>query len=396
MQQIATIRNELLTSKSNGARRGVPFAPMKRLLLSLLVLAACATRPPADEETAHIDGVLAREPDNAAYLYVKATEFDRRKDVRNAIRTLQRLDALQWNLGIDVESFVNSASAPEFQQLVANLQSREREVLRATSAFTLPSTVRSEGIAYDPVDDVFFFHGGADKLLRVDRNGTITDFPVEPFGTAGRLGMDVDAARRHIWTVSASFREPGASALSVYDLRNGQLLRRVTLGSASDPGMFNDMTLLKDGTAFVTDTNRHHVYRLAPNATAFALIAKDLLWPNGITTSADEQTLYVADFRGINAIDLRTNARYVLETDTPVNGIDGLVEHEGMLIGIHNVLGRDRVVRVRPGDRHVELLASKDPRVTSAATGVVAGGDYYFMGNLREKDAERRILKIAL
>lgn len=368
---------------------------MKRALL-LLVLAACATRPPVDEETAHINGVLAREPDNAVYLYIKAGHYDRAKDTANVIRTLQRLDVLGWHLGVDPNAFPNTASSPEFQQIATQLASRERESLRATPAFTLPASVRSEGITYDPVDEVFYFSGAADKLLRVDRSGTITDFPVEPFGTAGRLGMDVDAARRHLWAVSGSWREPGASALSVYDLSNGQLLRRVVLGGANDPGFFNDLTLLKDGTAFVTDTNRHHVYRLAPNATAFELVAKDFLWPNGIATSADEQTLYVADFRGINEIDLRTKARRVLQTDTPLNGIDGLVEHEGTLIGISNVLGRSRVVRVRPGDPRVELLESKSPRLTRASTGVVAGNEYYFTANLSEKDAERRIMKIAL
>jgi sugar lactone lactonase YvrE len=375
---------------------------MKRLLLLIVLITGCSvwSRPPSagavDEETAHIDGVLAREPDNTVYLYIKATQYDALKDAPNTILTLQRLEALQWNLGVNTVSFPNSADNADFKEIAAKLEAREREVLRATPAFTMPSTVRSEGITYDPVDDVFYFSGGADKLLRVDRNGTMTDFPIEPFGTAGRLGMDVDAQRRHIWTVSASFREPGASALSVYDLRNGQLLRRVSIGDAKAPATFNDMTLLQDGTAFVTDTNRHHVYRLAPNASQFELLVDDLLWPNGITTSADEQTLYVADFRGINAIDLRTNARRVLATDTPINGIDGLVAFEGTLIGIHNVLGRPRVVRVRPGDPHVELLESKNPRVTSPATGVIAGRDYYFLANLREKDAERRILKIAL
>jgi sugar lactone lactonase YvrE len=267
---------------------------------------------------------------------------------------------------------------------------------RATPAFTLPATVRSEGITSDPVDDVFYFSGGADKLLRVDRTGHSTDFPIEPFGSAGRLGMDVDAQRRHLWAVSAPLREPGASAISVYDLRDGKLVRRVTLGSASEPAFLNDLTLLEDGTAFVTDTNRHHVYRLAPGATSFELFAKDFLWPNGIQISADTRTLYVADFRGLNAVDLPTKSRRVLETSTPLNGIDGLVEHDGKLIGIHNVLGRPRVVRVTPGDRTVELLESKHPRVFTPATGVVAGSDYYFMANRSEKDAERRILKIPL
>ena len=83
-------------------------------------------------------------------------------------------------------------------------------------------------------------------------------------------------------------------------------------------------------------------------------------------------------------------------TSTPLDGIDGLTEHRGTLIGIQNVLGRPRVVRVHPETQAVELLASKHPLVHSPATGVVAGDEYVFLANLREKGAERRILKIRL
>jgi len=370
---------------------------MKRSLVLTLALlfAACAARKPADPALVHIKDVLARQPNSTPHLYVMASYYEKDKDVRGVVRILEQLDRLGWDLGLG-DAFPNSKDDPAFQAVAARLAARERVVHNAERLFTLPETVRSEGITYDPVEDVFYFSGGADKLLRVDRNGTTTDFPIEPFGTSGRLGMDVDAERRQIWTVNAALREPGASALSVYDLRDGRLVRRVTLGTAKEPAFFNDMTLLRDGTAFVTDTNRHQVYRLAPGAESFELWAAGFRWPNGITVSNDERKLYVADFRGVEEFDLATKSRRLLPTDTPVNGIDGLVAHGESLIGIHNVLGRPRVVRIVPGNDRVEVLEGGNPLLNRPATGVVAGTDYVFMANMSSRAGEKVVVKIGL
>lgn len=169
------------------------------------------------------------------------------------------------------------------------------------------------------------------------------------------------------------------------------------LGTAEQPSFFNDMTLMQDGTAFITDTGRNEVVRLAPGADSFETIATDLIAPNGIETSADEQKLYVADFRGLNEIVLATNARRVLETSTPLNGIHGLVEHRGTLIGIQNVLGRARVVRVYLDEANrVELLESANPLLNNPATGVVAGDSYYFLASKGQKDVDQVVLRIPL
>ena len=382
---------------------------MKRIALVLL-LAACVSRPvpidPAMQPSIErVRGLLVQQPANTVYLYVLATYYDRAKDVPNVVRTLRRLDELRWDLGLGPDSFANSKGNRAFERIAARLAARERLVQRATPAFTFPKErkVRSEGVAYDPVDDRFYFSGGAGMLLRVDRSGAIGELAIEPVGQKfGRLGMDVDAQRRQIWLVSAAFDpsvpadEKGRSAVSVHDLRDGRLLRRVFLGSAEQPSFLNDLTLLADGTAFVTDSGRHHVYRLAPGADAFELWAEDFRAPNGIAASADGRMLYVADFRGINAFEIASKSRELLATSTPLNGIDGLTEHRGALIGIQNVLGRPRVVRLDPKTKEVELLESKNPLLDVPTTGVVAGDDYFFQANLSDEVVERLVMKIAL
>ncbi len=381
---------------------------MRRAAAILLLLAACATRPPSpvEAEIQRIEGLIAQQPSNQAYMYVLATYYDRAKDAKNVARWLGKLDELGWNLGLGPDSFLNTSADPAVRRVLDRLEAREERVSRATVAFTFPRerNIRSEGVAYDPVDDRFYFSGAKDKLLRVDRSGNSEDFPIEPVGEKfGRLGMDVDIERRQIWVVSAVFdptatpEEKGRSAISVYDLTDRRLLRRVMYGSATEPTLLNDLTLLPDGSAFITDSVRHQVLSLRPGATTFEVFADGFRGPNGIEAAAIGGTLYVADFRGINRLDIATKSRELLETTTMLNGIDGLIEHNGALIGIQNVIGRPRVVHVhvREGNR-VEVLESKNPLLHVPSTGVVAGGEYYFMANKSQKDADRVILKIPL
>ena len=376
---------------------------VKRIAL-LILLAACATRP-ADPGLARARAQVAQQPKNAAFHYVVARHYDRTRDRKNLLRTFKRLDALQWSLGIWPDHFRNFRGDAEFQRLAGKLDAREPAVHRATTAFTFARErdVRSEGIAYDPVDDRFYFSGGVGSLLRVDRSGAISELAVQPLGQKfERLGLRVDARRRQIWTLAAVFdanapaEEKGRSILAVYDLRDGRLLRRIEAGSAEKRAILNDVALLADGTAFVTDTERDLILRLAPDATNFEVWADAFRGPNGIVLSADERTLYTSDFYGIHALDVATKARRLLATARPLNAIDGLAEHRGALIAIQNNLGRPRVLRVDPIGKQVEVLEAKNPLISGAATGVVVGDDFFFIASRSNQPAERPVLKIAL
>ncbi|HEX6159029.1 MAG TPA: SMP-30/gluconolactonase/LRE family protein [Thermoanaerobaculia bacterium] len=385
---------------------------MKRIALVVL-LAACVSRPavvvdpalpPAtDAGVARVQKLIEQQPDNVAFHYVLARHYDRLRDLPNVLRELEELRRRGWDLGIGPHHFPNTRGDARFREAAARLEARERAVQRARAAFTFSKErdVRSEGIAYDPADDRFVFSGGPASLLRVDRGGAITELSVEPEGRSfERLGMRVDAERRQLWTLAAVFdakapaEEKGRSVLSVYDLRDGRLLRRISEGSAEQRATLNDLTLLKDGTAFVTDTERDLVLRLAPDADRFEVVADGLRGPNGIAASADERTLYVADFYGIHTIDLASRSRRLLETKTPLNAIDGLVEHRGALIAIQNNLGRPRVLRIRR--RKVEVLEAKNPLLDVPSTGVVAGNQFFFLANRSNRPAERVVLAIAL
>jgi sugar lactone lactonase YvrE len=123
------------------------------------------------------------------------------------------------------------------------------------------------------------------------------------------------------------------------------------------------------------------VLRLAPDATAFEVWAKDLSYPNGIALSEDQRFLYVADFRGITRFDLADSSRTRIESKSLLAGIDGLSMHGGKLIGIQNAIGKTRVIRIDPANGDVEILESGNHLFDIPTTGTVAGDDYYFIAN---------------
>jgi sugar lactone lactonase YvrE len=303
------------------------------------------------------------------------------------VKWLTRLDELGWEYGVGPDAFRHT-NTREFRAIAAKLNAREPRVARAQTAFELAHQrdLIPEGIAYDPVDDVFYVSGiYRRKVLRVDRSGKAADFIAEgQDGMLGGLGLKVDAQRRLLWVISSTTPEmrgwkegDDRSMLAVYDLRDGHLVRKIETAG----GMLNDLTLLEDGSVFATDMGRHNVMRLAPEATTLEIWAKDFSYPNGIAVSEDERFLYVADFRGITRFDLRDQSRTRVESKSMLGGIDGLSVHRGELIGIQNTTGRARVIRIDPAGGDVEILESGNPLFEIPTTGTVAGDHYYFIAN---------------
>jgi sugar lactone lactonase YvrE len=369
------------------------------LLFTTLACTSAAPPPPAapvvDEGTrkaiAQITEVVAQNPEHQQLIYILATYHDKAHDPAGVVKWLTRLDELEWEFGVGPDGFRNT-STHEFRAIAAKLNAREPRVQRAQTAFTLANQrdLVPEGIAFDPVDDVFYVSGiYRRKVLRVARNGRATDFVAESQdGMLGGLGVKVDAKRRLLWVISTTTPEmrgwkagEDRSMLAAYDLRDGHLVRKID----ATPAMLNDLTLLADGSLFATDMGRHNVMRLAPDATTLELWAKDFSYPNGITLSEDERYLYVADFRGLTRFDLRepdqTAARTRVESKSLLGGIDGLSMHQGKLIGIQNTTGKARVIRIDPATGNVEILESGNPLFEIPTTGVVANDDYYFIAN---------------
>ena len=153
-------------------------------------------------------------------------------------------------------------------------------------------------------------------------------------GILSVLGVLVDEKSRTLWACSAPmpFRMPpaiGTTALLAFDLATGR--PKGHFDFAAPAGACNDVTIAKDGTAFVTDTPNGRIFTLARGAKALALYAQDPLLKgvDGIAFAGDG-TLYVNNVQAqtMLRIDRKADGAFAgvtqLTLSQPVKGPDGL------------------------------------------------------------------------
>ncbi|HSP17364.1 MAG TPA: hypothetical protein VLV78_21650 [Thermoanaerobaculia bacterium] len=394
---------------------------MRRVLVLFLLATACATAPPPpepiDDQTRttieQLRNAVAADPTDGARIYVLAQYLDRTGDTAESLKWLGELDRLGWTHGVNDHDFLRSRSSREYRAIAARLNGREPHVVRSSAAFVIhqPDLI-PEGMAWDSVTGDFYVSSiHLRKVVKVTPQGKSSDFVTsaqdELFGT---LGMKVDPVRRMLWVVSSAAPEmtassgaaEGQSSIYAYDLRSGSLSTKVVTGGAKDPSLLNDLVLLDDGSALITDTDRGAIMRVRFGSDSIETwIPPDTFtFPNGIALAEGEPYLYVADFDGLSRVDLRS--RTITQLDIPDNetlsGIDGLTWYRGDLIGIQNGVGRPRLIRIhldadRTAVTRIEVLEAGNPKFDEPTTGVIANGVFYFLANpqLRAFDEHHKI-----
>ena len=168
----------------------------------------------------------------------------------------------------------------------------------------------------------------------------------------------------------------------------GKLLERY-----SPPGVgrhdLNDLALYRSSAIYVTDTDANLTYRFDRKTHLFTPLnlPRPQLFPNGITLSQDSTRLYIADWLGVIAMDLRDNSAHEVDPGehNTLCGIDGLYWYKNSLIGVQSA-GTYRVVRwfLSTDGLHVrarEVLEKGTPLVSSPTTGAIRGSGFYYMTN---------------
>lgn len=398
---------------------------MRRALALLVLFTACATTPPppqaisqsaVDDQTRRtiesLRDAVAADPTDGARIYVLAQYLDRTGDTTEALKWLEELDRIGWTHGVNEHDFVSTAGRRAFRPIATRLNERQPHVIRSREAFTIPQRdLIPEGIAWDAQTGDFYVSSiHLRKVVRVTPEGKSSDFVQEgQDGLFGTLGLKVDAKRRLLWVISNAAREmngytdalDGQSGILAYDLHTGKVATKIDFGNLHEPSLLNDLAILDDGSVVITDSDGGGIKRVRLGSDSIETWIPDrtFTFPNGITTVAGEPSVYVADFRGLSRIDVRSRTITPLpvEGDT-LGGIDGLTSYHGDLIAIQNGMGQPRVVRIsldETGDSvtRIEVLESGNPRFDEPTTGVVANGSFYFMANpqLRAFDGNHRI-----
>jgi hypothetical protein len=147
------------------------------------------------------------------------------------------------------------------------------------------------------------------------------------------LGVLPDDRAAWVWvcSVPAPARDPpapGTSALMAFDMKTGE--QRLNLPFPAPASVCNDITLAKDGTAYISDTPNGRIFRVRPHTRSLELFVEDeqLKGIDGIVFSGDG-TLYVNSVTSNRlwriAIDRNGHVGAItqLTPSQPLQGADG-------------------------------------------------------------------------
>jgi hypothetical protein len=343
------------------------------------------------EEITVVERLLPRLADRGAALYLLAHHYAHLGDQTKALALLKECVALDEGFDpAEARAFAPLKSNPEFRRLVERVGRGFPPVHRAHVEFVFAQNdLFPEGLGVDAAKRIFLMGSmHHNKIFRITESGEIADFVKEglydlmPVG-----GVHVDPLDHSVWCATDP-GEKNRSELVHFDAE-GQLVERYTAPGAG-PHDLNDLVLRGQSEIYVTDTDGNKVYRFDRKSYRFDSLAlsRPVFYPNGITLTDDGNVLYVADFLGVQRIDLRTNeAQEVrpLAHDT-LAGADGLYWYKGGLVGIQNSTSLRRVMRwklSRDGRSVVtsETLERRTELVHDPTTGAILGDKFYFMTN---------------
>ncbi len=370
---IATLAHSLGAQEQDDAR-GAPAEPVDAAEMRAQVALA--------------ESLLGKTPDRGAILYFLASSHALLGDTFPAIQQLK--ECLSLKEGFDPSgdnTFAALRTASDFQKLVEQVHKDFPAVHQSRRAFaTIEKDLFPEGLAYDSGNDSFYlgsmYHR---KIVKIPREGKPEDFvPADRYNLLPVQGIRLDPSDGTIWS-NSSKEDVGKSELLHFD-RSGVLLGRYPPTEVGKHD-FNDLVVLRSGDALLTDTLANKIYRFNPKASAFTplRVSRELLFPNGIALTDDEQILYVADQLGVLRIDLKSGASAEVDPGprNTLAGIDGLYWHKNSLIAVQNGIGTPRVAafHLSTDGLRVTKTTVLENFLMTPTTGALRGDDFYFIVN---------------
>jgi hypothetical protein len=253
-----------------------------------------------------------------------------------------------------------------------------------------------EGIAYDPASEAFFLSSiHKNKIIRIAKTGLVSDFATSnKDGLLQVLGMKVDNAGR-LWACNNNPDYDTAKAnitaqVHVFEISTGKLVKKFALKDRKKH-LFNDLHQMSNGDTYVSDSDGGAIYVIKKESDKIEpfLTPGSLIYPNGITASADESKLFVSTGSGLGIVSVDLNTKKITSIRHPhffIFGMDGLYYHKNKLIGVQNVTFPEGIVELGLAESlenftSVRSLVSEHPAFISPTTGVIAGDYFYFIAN---------------
>ena len=355
------------------------------------------------EFESHARTLAALAPGQPPFVHQMVRVFTRKGDADSAIVWLRRLGAMGDTRDPNADpKLARLRSHPGYADARARLLANRQPILDGKLAVEIGDRdFIPEGITYDSTRSRFLVGSLSQRVI----SALMPDGEPVQFVRAPEMlrvvGVRVDHRRKRLWFAtwapdttrrSASAELPSLTRLFLADLETGRVVRTWTPDGGRAGRLLNDLVVVDDGTVYVTDTEKGDIYRLrSPDDTLEMFIATDhsrYTVANGITSTPDGQTLYVAFLEGIARVDVATREISMLPSPDSAStaSLDGLYWYRGSLIGVQGIPTLQRVVRYG--------LSEDGRRVTSSAvlergpgvveqptTGVIVGSKFYYIAN---------------
>jgi len=284
-----------------------------------------------------------------------------------------------------------------FAKIQSGMEANRSPISLGSTAFQLSdSGLLVEDVDYDPHTRRFFLTSVREKkIVSTDAGGTSTEFAKAPDGWP-MLAIKVDALRGVVWATEVALRgfsavsesDWGRSAVLCYDLKNGELLRRI---EGPRPSGLGDMVVASNGDVIVSDGDGGGVYRVHADGSGGLerLDGGDFISPQTPAMHPDGKHICGPDYlRGIGVLEVATKqVRWLsMGGKYALNGIDGLYFDHGSLIAVQNGTSPERVV-VFTLDASLGRIESETVIERSTSTlgdpthGVVIDNDFYYIAN---------------
>ncbi len=283
-----------------------------------------------------------------------------------------------------------------YQAINTAMEANSASISIATKAFDLNEKFAvPEDVDYDSTTRRFYFSSVLGKrIVALDRTGQSEVFAEAP-DQWPVMALKIDAGRRILWATEVALQgfssvaeaDWGRSAIVIYDLHSGALLRRIEGPPRSALG---DMTLDARGNAIVSDGEGGGVYRVMRNTWTLQRIdSGDFLSPQTPVVLPDGRHVLIPDYvRGVGMLDLKTKrvAWLAAQGMHALSGIDGLYLVGNTLIATQNGASPERVVRFvldasKIGVLSESIIERSTPTLGDPTHGVVVGPYFYYIAD---------------
>jgi hypothetical protein len=297
---------------------------------------------------------------------------------------------------LESKPFDGLRGMPPYQAMRARMLANTEPVSMAERAFAVgPPGMIAEDIDYDPNSRRFYVTGVRDRnILSVDQSGHSRQFAQSPEHWP-MMALKIDVRRRVLWATEAAIdgftsvspKDWGRSAILMYDLRSGRLLRRI---EGPKPTALGDMALDQNGDAIISDGDRGGVYRISQRTYAIArLDSGDFISPQTPAVLPGGKRFLVPDYlRGIGLLDVDTQqvTWIAMAGKHALSGIDGLYVAGRSLIATQNGTSPERVIRFEldPSLTQIQsesVIERSTQSLGDPTHGVVVGDFFYYIAN---------------